>query len=715
MPGDDDKEGGGAALPELPSLSVGFWDAFASGRTWSEPVLAVLSCSPVGSDHQLILATDGSLRNENKLRKPSARSPEPQASAQQVEEPHATEEAEPQDRVYQHGRLLVQKKTISFRPELLVNRLVSLLVYARCAIKGRLTPVVTDLQLFPGHWTRPKAAFVSHPLYASDTSSAKRTGTASGAGKLDDLAADEASPHSLSKRSRKGIEDVPGGTRLCSFAGTSNAARSPVYSRSRGGPVAKVQRGVRTALADLHLYSHHWEVLARVSYKSPVHCFANAKGESSLFTVNLIDAQTTEIRATFFGRAVCLWYPRLHVGRVYTFSGGILQRANRMHNPLPQEVEIKFDATAKIEEAEDMPSIPLQRFERVKLADIPSLPPGTIVDLLAFVTEAKEPQTIVSRTKNEELVRRELTLLDSSGSSVSLTLFGAQAMQLSQTTLANIPLLAIKGARVTEYAGRACLSSTTQMQICSFLGEQSTSEGPDAGISLLPQGSGGLCGVSNDQLDTERSWWHSEGDRLAAACAAKSPAALGFQALKEIALESQRLLQDPGSTIRENRFTILLSRRSSDDSVHIVAVPARCYRACPTCKRKVQKELPSASTTSAYKCNKCRCAVTPEPRWMLSLKVADFSGTLNCVALGDQGQAIMQVVDTTAEGLSKLEAGGVDTRGRTFANILEQLSFAEFELQLTAKCDVYKEDKTVQLVRIGCAEQSMRNRTESRQ
>ncbi|KAL8452196.1 hypothetical protein Emed_001503 [Eimeria media] len=623
------------------------------------------------------------------------------ASTQQVQQPHATEEAEPQDRPYQYGRLLVQKKTIACKPELLVNRIVSPLVYARCPIKGRLTPVVTDLQLFPGQWIRPKAEFVSHPLYASDPPGpdAKRPR------KAEDSVADEAAADSLSKQSQKGNEDDP--------SGTSNPTRSPVYNRSRGGPVAKVQRGVRTALADLHLYSHHWEVLARVSFKSPVRCFANAKGESSLFTVNLIDAQATEIRATFFGRAVCLWYPRLHVGRVYTFSGGILQRANRVHNPFPHEVEIKFDATAQIEEAEDMPSIPLQKFERVKIADIQKLPSGTIVDLLAFVTEAKEPQTIISRTKNEELVRRELTLLDSSGSSISLALFGAQAMKLHQTTLTNTPLLAIKGAiyneddlrlvrscrtdiltstrsaRVTEYAGRACLSSTTQMQMCSFSIDQSASEDPNVGVSLLSQGPGGLCGVSNDQLDAERRWWHSEGDRLATASAVKSTATLGFQALKEIGVEAERLLEEaPGST---KSFRTIAS-------VFDLLGGKFVWLACPTCKRKVQKELPSASTTGAYKCNKCRCAVTPEPRWMLSLKLADFSGTLNCVALGDQGQAIMQVVDTTAEGLSKLEAGGVDTRGRTFASILEQLSFAEFDLQLTAKCDVYKEDKTVQVM-----------------
>ncbi|KAL8452309.1 hypothetical protein Emag_002428 [Eimeria magna] len=569
MSGGNEKQGGEAASPELPSLSVGFWDAFASGLPWTEPVLAVLSCSPVGADYQLILATDGSVRKENKLRKPRARSSKEQAYARQVQEPHETEEAEPQDRLYQHGRLLVQRKTITCKPELLVNRIVSLLVYARCPIKGRLTPVVTDLQLFPGQWTRPTAAFVSHPLYAPDPN-AKRSCRASGAGRLEDSVADGASADSLNKRSRSGNEGGP--------SGTSSPARSPVYNRSRGGPVAKVQRGVRTALADLHLYSHHWEVLARVSYK--------------------------------------------------------------LHNPFPHEVEIKFDATAQVEEAEDEPSIPFQKGVK-------------------------------------------------------------------------IPWFVRSGARVTEYAGRACLSSTTQMQICSFSGEQSTSKEPNAAVPISLQGSGGLCGVSNDQVDVERRWWHSEGGRLGTACV-KCPANVGFQALKEIALEAQRLLQeDPGST--KNFRTIASVFDLLGGKFGVSDVQAEGAEGASFCldNRRLQMQQvplrgdPGAEVAAALNssCAEFPCSselflddtweiLALYGEWMLSLKLADFSGTLNCVALGDQGQ----VVDTTAEGLSKLESGGVDTRGRTFASILEQLSFAEFELQLTAKCDVYKEDKTVQLM-----------------
>ncbi|XP_026192785.1 replication protein A 70 kDa DNA-binding subunit [Cyclospora cayetanensis] len=486
-----------ALAPADVPLSVGFWDAFASGSMWTAPVLAVLTFSQVGRDHLLILATDGSSpldgseSKEHLKRFRVALSELASFSSNDSNRPQA--EKEQQCLEIQYGRLLLRRETLPCEPRSLVNRLISLTVYSKCIIKGRQTPVVTGIQLLPGHWIRPNAPLVSHSLYATDSSN-------DGTGHFESKVAEQSGDSPAAPTAA----EVPGGAlparkRRRAARGDGSKEKSTnclslVYAHSRSGPVAKAQRGVRTALSDLHLYSHQWEILARISYKSEVKSFANAKGESSLFTVHLIDNQATEIRATFFGRAVALWYSKLHVGGLYTFSKGTLQRANKLHNPLPHEVEIKFDAAAQIDEAPDDPRIPHQKFERVSLADIQQRPAGTLADILAFVVEAKEPQTIISRTKNEELVRRELTLLDSSGAFVSLSLFGTQAMPLRQEVLSNCPLVAAKGVRVNEYGGRACLSSSAQMKIHFFHAAATASEAADA-----PHG-GEQCGVDKSEV-----------------------------------------------------------------------------------------------------------------------------------------------------------------------------------------------------------------------
>lgn len=674
---DDEGQKVGEKAPQPSSLSVGFWDAFSSGSLWNEPVLAALSCSPIGTEYLLILATDGSFVAEQEREEQRKRRVQVEAT-QQADFKRPREEEKPKKLLYQHGRLLLRRQAVPCEPALLVDRLVSLVVYSKCRVKGRMTPVVSDIQLLPGRWERPSAPFISHPLYASGTSNGEGSGVQTSEEGGISGTREESSSISFGKRRR--------GEGECALSETRLSATAPVYSHSRAGPVARAERGVRTALADLHLYSHHWEVVARVSYKSDVRSFANAKGESSLFTVHLIDAQATELRATFFGRAVALWYPRLLVGGVYIFSSGTLQRANRVHNPFSHEVEIKFDASARIEEVADDRSIPLQKFQRVQLAHLANRPPGTIVDVLAFVIEAKAPQTIVSKAKNEELVRRELTLSDSSGAFVSLALFGVQALQLPQSALADTPLVAIKGAKVSEYAGRTCLSSTPRMQISWLPDRPCLPGGAAADVPLSPQRTGSSCIVAEEEVEKEWSWWRAHGAEVASVTFAKSPCTLGVQSLAEVASAANR--QEP-STLKSFRVIA---------SVFDIAGGKLVWLACPACKRKVHKELPSASTSGAYKCNQCRRAVKPEPRWMLSLKLIDYSGILSCVALGDQGQTIMQAVNVTAEGITKLEGGGLDTRGRTFADILQQLSFLEFEFELTAKCGAQEESKTADIM-----------------
>ncbi|CDJ37032.1 hypothetical protein, conserved [Eimeria tenella] len=631
----------------MPTLSVGFWDAFASGSMWPGPVLAVVSFSAVGKDHILVLAADGSVAASDAEEDAGRRANGVAGvtTGKTYAQPTLTAGKEqPVGLQYQYGRLLMREDAVPCRPELLVNRFIALTVYSKCRVKGRLTPVVADVELLPGRWNRQGGLLVVHSLYTAEadgkeTLNAKRTITSTN------------DPTDTELRAASGSKRV----KLRGESGEQQKEpnSSTVYARSRNGPVAKVQRGVRTTIRDLHLYSHHWELLARISYKSEVKGFANAKGESSLFTVHLIDAQATEIRATFFGRAAVTWYPRLHTGRVYTFSRGSLQRASRSHTSLTHEVQIKFDSSAAIEEADDDLSIPFQKFDRVLLADLSNQPAGTVVDVLVFVVEAKEPQTILSRVKNQELVRRDLTLVDSSGVFVSLSLFGPQALQLSQVALTNTPLAAIKGAKVSEYAGQCCLASSSQMNMTWF-----PTQPAEVGEEFADGELAAASGVQREALKGERQWWRTSGKIAALHHLSKCSKALGPQ--------------PPGS----GQTLLEIENAAKELETEDLGTSKTFTTACPECKRKVQKELPTATVAAAYKCTNCRKAVIPQPRWMLSLKLIDAFGTLNCVALGDQGQDIMNVADVTAEGLCKLEAGGQDTRGRKFADILRQLAFS---------------------------------------
>lgn len=61
---------------------------------------------------------------------------------------------------------------------------------------------------------------------------------------------------------------------------------------------------------------------ARVTNKSDVRRWSNAKGEGHLFSIDLLDESRSEIRGTFFKADADRWFDVVQVGQVYSFSGG---------------------------------------------------------------------------------------------------------------------------------------------------------------------------------------------------------------------------------------------------------------------------------------------------------------------------------------------------------------------------------------------------------
>ena len=65
-----------------------------------------------------------------------------------------------------------------------------------------------------------------------------------------------------------------------------------------------------------YLYANRWTIKARVTSKADIRRWSNAKGEGTLFSIDLLDSQNTEIRATFFKDACDKFYPLIEQGKV---------------------------------------------------------------------------------------------------------------------------------------------------------------------------------------------------------------------------------------------------------------------------------------------------------------------------------------------------------------------------------------------------------------
>lgn len=106
-----------------------------------------------------------------------------------------------------------------------------------------------------------------------------------------------------------------------------------------------------TPIAELRLHHTNWTIQARITSKSDVRSWSNNKGQGKFFWIELMDASSITIRATFFRDAVDQFYPKLHAddNKIYTFSAGRLKLANKKYNrSCKSNLEIIFDKRSEI-------------------------------------------------------------------------------------------------------------------------------------------------------------------------------------------------------------------------------------------------------------------------------------------------------------------------------------------------------------------------------
>lgn len=238
------------------------------------------------------------------------------------------------------------------------------------------------------------------------------------------------------------------------------------YARSGGGggsaPIMRtndVMGGKHyTPINALNLYQNRWTIKARVTNKSDIRHWSNSKGDGQLFSIEMLDTSGLDIRATFFREAVDKFYPMLECDRVYTFSGGKLKVANMQYNNCKSQFEITFDQNAEIHLQDDTGEITQQLYEFKQIADLESVEPGKFVDIIGIVKHVSEPSTIVSKKTGKELQKCELTIGDDSGAEVSCTVWGERAMN-APTEFADMPVVAFRRARVSDYGGRTLSAS----------------------------------------------------------------------------------------------------------------------------------------------------------------------------------------------------------------------------------------------------------------
>lgn len=479
------------------------------------------------------------------------------------------------------------------------------------------------------------------------------------------------------------IEDVGGGAAAPAPVAAAPARPAPQQQQSRpfqpqntgrggggsgssfGGPSPSLAEGTMP-IKGLNPYQNRWTIKARITHKSDMRPFNNARGQSFLFSVDLLDAFGGEIRCTFFGEAATQWNDQIEAGQVFLIGRGSVKYANKRFSTLKNDYEISLDKNALIQPTEDDPSIPFYKFNFVDIADLGGHAKDETIDILGAVLESGAIQDIRTQAGNE-LQKRVVKVGDSSNAQVEVTLWGEQAAQWSGDR--GLVVL-FKGVKISDYNQRSLtVLRTSKLEFEPRIPEadrvrewfETAGQGEVASMSrndFKGRGGGGEGGFGGGD---KRPWDETR----------KS-----FAAVKQVAFGGQE------SVYFSVRATVTEIKHSRDHPPW--------YEACPTekCNKKV------TSVGGAYHCTKCGATHDHyKPRYVLSLNANDHSGSSWLTCFNDTASDVLN--GTTADDL--LEMLSRPQGESQYEDVFQKALFKSYNLRVRATQSEYEGENKVKL------------------
>lgn len=217
----------------------------------------------------------------------------------------------------------------------------------------------------------------------------------------------------------------------------------------------------------LNTFSTEWRIKARLTKKHQKKQWKNAKTAGVLLNVELMDQAGTQITATFFNDIAERWDAVLREGAVYAFAGGSVKIANTKYTSIKNDYCIVFDRDSVIEELPEDRGIQAQGFSFVSIEDINDFEQQRTVDAVGVITNVGgvssfQPKAYDGGAPRPPKDKRSLQLADETGLQIQVTLWGQNATRLP---FAEGHVLAIKGAKVSDYGGKSLNAGDEHSQI----------------------------------------------------------------------------------------------------------------------------------------------------------------------------------------------------------------------------------------------------------
>lgn len=421
------------------------------------------------------------------------------------------------------------------------------------------------------------------------------------------------------------------------------------------------QHSVRSAPSSAHAtiypiegispYSHKWTIKARCTSKSAIKTWHRNNSEGKLFSVNLLD-DSGEIKATGFNDQCDAFYDLFQEGSVYYISSPCrVQIAKKQFSNLNNDYELTFERDTIVEKAEDQSNVPQIRFNFTSIGDLQSVEKDTTTDIIAVIKEVGQTSQITSKTTNKPYDKRDLVLVDNSGFSVRLTVWGNIATTFSATPES---VVAFKGVKVSDFGGRS--------------------------LSLL---SSGTMTVDPDIEEAHRlkGWYDAQGrsDTFTSHASMSDASASGGGKLDQYKTIAQIREEQLGMSENADYFSLKAT-------IIYIKQDNVSYPACPSegCAKKVTELDPGQ-----WRCERCdKTFPKPNYRYIMLINVSDHTGQLWLNCFDEAGRLIM--------GKSADELVSIESENKNEATELYQEANCQtWSFRCKAKMDNYGEQQRI--------------------
>ncbi|KAG4423075.1 hypothetical protein IFR04_003851 [Cadophora malorum] len=396
---------------------------------------------------------------------------------------------------------------------------------------------------------------------------------------------------------------------------------------SRSGPTSSSSHANIYPIEGLSPYAHKWTIKARVTQKSDIKTWKKASSEGKLFSVNLLD-ESGEIKATGFNEQCDMLYDTFQEGSVYYISNPCrVQLAKKQFSNLANDYELTFERDTVVEKAEDQDNVPQIRYNFTTISALQDIEKDSTIDIIGVLKEVADVNQIISKTTQQPFDKRELTLVDDTGYSVRLTIWGKSAVSFDANPES---IIAFKGTKVSDFGGRS--------------------------LSLL---SSGTMAIDPDIPEAHKlkGWYDSQGrmDSFATHNNMSGAGAAGGRGdpLKTIAAVREENL---GMSENPDYFSVKAT-------VVYIKQDNFAYPACLNdgCNKKVVD-----MGDGTWNCEKCSAShPRPEYRYIMQLNVNDHTGQLWLSCFDDVGR---QVMGMSGDQLMELKENDTAAMEKAFEN-----------------------------------------------